>query len=413
MDSILNLQSSSINSQVPSSLSSPSCPSEPPDVGNWFSSYQYQSPNLDSHFTLQESDFRKHESERDEQQEEDFDKVRVQDEGIVREKLVQCDGTCDKDDIHNKDPCFTKNMDHCSSCSLFSEPPDIRNWFSSYVYESSVFDTSSLLSDEEVSEGNKCEEERFDFEVVNKDEGQSENVQPKVCVEHSSFDKTMEGDGSAGLKKKLTIANTSGLEKILQPCMEDEALQHSLVSTKDMETVNQNHGNPGCNGEAHLMSLDTDTCAMRPPKLVQKNDTTKEAESKAEIQAEKPNISTSLAKSFSIGSSTCTRNKENDGFVTTRKNSCKRSNDENSWKKQEMTLLQCSTSTGAVPLACEKSNVTKRKALTEATNLQQSNDMEITGKWQCPQKRKPDRGPALKQLRLERWVRRVGNTSPQ
>jgi hypothetical protein len=58
-----------------------------------------------------------------------------------------------------------------------------------------VFDTSSLLvlSDEEVSEGNKCGEERFDFEVVNEDEGQSDNVQPKVCVEHnSSFDKTME-----------------------------------------------------------------------------------------------------------------------------------------------------------------------------------------------------------------------------
>ncbi|WJX60501.1 hypothetical protein P8452_45703 [Trifolium repens] len=412
MDSIPNLQSS-INSQVPSSLSSPSCPSELPDVGNWFSSYEYHSPNLDSNFTLQESAFRRRGSQQqnEEEPEGDFDNVRVQDEGVVKEKVVQCGGTCDKEDNHNEE----KNLDHCSSCSLFSEPPDIRNWFSSYVYESSAFDTSSLLvlSDEEVYEGNKCGEERFNFEVVNKDEGQSENVQQRVCVEHnSSFDKTMEGDGSAGLKKHLTIANNPCLEKILQPCMEDEALQHSLVSTKDKLMVNQNHGSPGCNGEARLVSLDTDTCAMRPPKLVQKNDTAKEAESKAEIQAEKPNISTSLAKSFSNGSSTCTSNKENDGFVTTRKNSCKRSNDENSWKKPEKTLLQCSTSTGAIPLACEKSGVAKGKALTEATNLQQSNVMEITGKWQCPQKRKPDRGPALKQLRLERWVHKVGNISP-
>ncbi|CAJ2645872.1 unnamed protein product [Trifolium pratense] len=392
MDSIPNLQIS-IKPQVSSSLSSPSCPSEPPDVGNWFSSYEYQSPNLDSNFTLQDSDFSRRGSEQDEEHEEDFDRVRVQ----------------DKDDSHNEDPCFTKNLDHCSSCSLFSEPPDIRNWFSSYNYESSAFDTSSLLSDEEVSDGNKSEEERFNFEVVNKDEGQSENLQLKVCAErNSSFDKTMEGDGSARMKKNLTVADTSYLEKILQPCMEDKALQHSLGSTKHKETVNQNHRSSGCNGEARLMSLDTDTCAMRPPKLVQKNDTTKEAESKAE----KPDISSSLAKSFSTGSSTCTTNKENDGFVTTRKNSCKRSNDENSWKKPEKTLLQCSTSTGAVPLACEKSNVTKRKALTEATNLQQSNVMEIAGKWQCPQKRKPDHGPALKQLRLERWVRRVGNISP-
>jgi hypothetical protein len=132
-----------------------------------------------------------------------------------------------------------QNLDHCSSCSLFSgmrspcennlylaskmtsllffikcvniqlfqlalivialcdpwfsEPPDIRNWFSSYKYESSTFDISSILSNDEVSEGNKCGDERFDFEVVNKDEGQSENVQPKVCVDHnSSFDKNME-----------------------------------------------------------------------------------------------------------------------------------------------------------------------------------------------------------------------------
>ncbi|PIA30892.1 hypothetical protein AQUCO_05300018v1 [Aquilegia coerulea] len=32
---------------------------------------------------------------------------------------------------------------------------------------------------------------------------------------------------------------------------------------------------------------------------------------------------------------------------------------------------------------------------------------ENTGKWQCPQKPKPDVGPPLKQLRLTQWVRRV------
>lgn len=43
-------------------MSSLSCPSEPPDVGNWFSSYEYQSPNLDSNFTLEESSFGKRRS---------------------------------------------------------------------------------------------------------------------------------------------------------------------------------------------------------------------------------------------------------------------------------------------------------------------------------------------------------------
>jgi len=82
--------------------------SEPPDVGNWFSSYEYQSPNLDSNFTLEESAFRRQESQQDEKKEADFDKVRVQYEGVVREKLVQCGGTCDKDDNQKEDPCLLK-----------------------------------------------------------------------------------------------------------------------------------------------------------------------------------------------------------------------------------------------------------------------------------------------------------------
>jgi len=81
---------------------------ELPDVGNWFSSYEYQSPNLDSNFTLEESAFKIQESQQDEKKEADFDKARVQDEGVVREKLVQCGGACVKDDNHKEDPCLNK-----------------------------------------------------------------------------------------------------------------------------------------------------------------------------------------------------------------------------------------------------------------------------------------------------------------
>lgn len=68
-----------------------------------------------------------------------------------------------------------------------SEPPDIRNWFSSYVYESPEFDTCSILRDE-VSEENHCG--KFDFEV-GKADGPA-NGHLKGCVEHndSSNNKT-------------------------------------------------------------------------------------------------------------------------------------------------------------------------------------------------------------------------------
>lgn len=196
------------------------------------------------------------------------------------------------------------------------------------------------------------------------------------------------------MKKNVTIANISHLKKILQPCMQDKAQQHNLGPIVSEETLSPNQESPGCRR------------VMTPMKVVQKYDS-KEAKSKAQIQDDKLDISTSLATSFPAKKATCTREKENDGFVTTRKNSCTRANDENYVKKPEKVSLQFSTNTGTVSLASEKKGVTKRKALTEATNLQQSNATETTGKWQCPQKRKPYIGPALKQLRLERWVHRV------
>lgn len=67
-----------------------------------------------------------------------------------------------------------------------SEPPDIGNWFSSYVYESPESDTCSILRDE------VSEEKKFDFEVV--------NGQPKGCVEHnSSFNKNTKVNAKAAL----------------------------------------------------------------------------------------------------------------------------------------------------------------------------------------------------------------------
>ncbi|KAK7309072.1 hypothetical protein RJT34_05513 [Clitoria ternatea] len=376
MDSIPNLQA--FNSQVPSSHSSFACPSEPLDVGNWFSSYEYRSPDPDSNFGVEDSAFGGNDSQKDE---------------VVA-------GCVEHDYNHGEDQCFTKNLESPNSCSLLSEPPDIRNWFSSYVYESPLSDTSGLFRDE----GNECREERFDSEAVNEDESRSENGHRKGCFEHNSsrVENKKGDDDSAEMKKDLTIADASYSEKILQQCMEDKTVQHNLGPAKYEETLNLNHRSPG---RGHVMPLDTDISAMRPPKLSQKNDT-REAKSKAEIQNDKLDLRACLAKTFSTNS-TCASNKENDGFVTTRKNSGSGAKDEKTWRKPENILLEGSANTGTVPLACEKQAATKRKALSEATNIQQSNAVGITGKWQCPQIRKTNVGPAMKQLRLERWVRRI------
>lgn len=97
------------------------------------------------------------------------------------------------------------------------------------------------------------------------------------------------------------------------------------------------------------------------------------------------------------------------GFVTTRKNRCTVTEHEDSWKRPGGTLQESSRNKDSLNLPTgERDGFLKRKALTEVTNIQHSNAMEgVTGKWRCPQKSKPNRGPPLKQLRLERWVQRL------
>lgn len=80
------------------------CLSEPPDIGNWFSSYEYRSPGPDSNFSVEDSAFSEEETQRDGEEEEE--NVRVQGEGVAGENVVQCIRTCVKEDNHNEDQCL-------------------------------------------------------------------------------------------------------------------------------------------------------------------------------------------------------------------------------------------------------------------------------------------------------------------
>lgn len=89
------------------------------------------------------------------------------------------------------------------------------------------------------------------------------------------------------------------------------------------------------------------------------------------------------------------------GFVTTRKRKFTAKNDENSPKGPQ------ESSKATVPIVGGKEAVVRRKALADTTNFHHSPATMITGKWKCPQKRKPNVGPPLKQLGLEQWIRKL------
>lgn len=84
-----------------------------------------------------------------------------------------------------------------------------------------------------------------------------------------------------------------------------------------------------------------------------------------------------------------------DGFISTRKSRCRKGDKENSFRRLFDPMK-------------EGIAMGRRKVLSETTNIvQPCNSIGITGKWRCPQKTKPNLGPPLKQLRLEKWFHRA------
>ncbi|KAJ6327260.1 hypothetical protein OIU78_014190 [Salix suchowensis] len=112
-------------------------------------------------------------------------------------------------------------------------------------------------------------------------------------------------------------------------------------------------------------------------------------------------------------------NKENEGkeaqgngFVTTRKSRITKPNVEDSLDRdrQQQILSECPKGRGMTSRdgeRDEKDAAVKRKVLSEVSNLEHPDGIGVTGKWKCPQKSKPNLGPPMKQLRLERWVHRL------
>ncbi|XP_028762537.1 uncharacterized protein LOC114743612 isoform X2 [Neltuma alba] len=405
MDSFLSLPHR--NSQDPATSFSLSLPSEPPDVGNWFSSYEYKSPDPDSNVNFEDSAFQGCESEKDEEREKEevnYPKIRSDDEVVAEEKLSRT-STYFGDDKHNEDQSLAKPKDlDTFSClsALLSEPPDIRNWFSSYVYESPRSGTSSYFEDSVSSKENGREE--LNLVIREKDEHKvsSDNVDTEEDT----------GTGANQLSSRACFAKTSHLEKAVEPCkQQDRPSQHNVNPIRYEESMSLSHGSDGCKKE-HTLTLDMGKNCTRTPDSVHNTDM-KEATSKKMIKHENRGSSaTTPPKVFSEWKSTRSREKENidmtsmNGFVTARKNRDGGTKDENCGKETQKKSSSGLTKGGGDFTACKKEGDMKRKAFAEVTNIEVCNDMEVTGKWKCPRKGKPNVGPPLKQLRLEQWVHR-------
>ncbi|CAK7334371.1 unnamed protein product [Dovyalis caffra] len=433
--------------------------STPTDLRNWFPSYESESPVLDTADYFKESVIKERKPEKDgfaieesdnkrEKKAVDLSNCRNNNEIRAGEKL------CSKNSFGDvcEDRTLREISDSSQSSLFLSEPPDIRNWFPSYVYESPVLskDNGFLLGKTE------CEEDEF----ANQDSKLKKEMQLWKLRQKTSSDEREHSNGivksssslgnhiqEKSMNKVSPSQDTRDVEKEalsvldnlcheVEHSMEDESFpSHAIIPTKDVEKPSLNFDVPPFKQQQmqHLaqevgfvsVKSNVKSSNKTPTKLNRKKDFTNlEANAQAEVDL----VSSRGNMKFIQGvgaSSSCqsthgrSNNKRNEGkevqgndFVTTMKNRMTKRNDENSLDKhrQQHILLECTKSRGITSRGGEKDEkvvTVKRKVLSEVSNFENLDVIEVTGKWKCPQKSKPDRGPPTKQLRLERWVHRL------
>ncbi|KAL6552120.1 hypothetical protein OROGR_008274 [Orobanche gracilis] len=427
-----------IDSPVLSPVDSISVPSEPPDIRNWFSSYTYESPEL---YTLQDfqgfGDTCIEEVKKGKYGEsQPVDKSNY---GLLSAERKSSDKIIkhkESDEFeYSKSAALVTGSSE--SLSFSSEPPDIKNWFPSYLYEASPLGTAHdfTISDYKARENGmvfdvqkscrkdkrgmmdfvdaeesielptqrrtsnlvaKCpsstKDTKLDYQPVDKDVHRV-GLMPMpsmICRSTSAKAKRTESS-SLGSVEKLGLTNAYGKEN-------DMKLDCSLSEKTIPKLLNMENNIGGRDGKYVRKSLGRKD-------IVEKEDVHETASPGAlDLTVRRQDSWTRLADSRSIGK----ENKENElnenGFISTRNNS--KENSHNSTRHVQVQFE--SLRKGVKPaLRCPKNANMSRKVLSETSNFLSPGILESSGKWCCPQKKKPNLGPPLKQLRLEQWVRRV------
>lgn len=228
----------------------------------------------------------------------------------------------------------------------------------------------------------------------------------------------LQGGDGVGWNENSSAPNDSSFGRFFEQSSTAKVLQNAgLSSTKDVSGLNAE----GSQGKLEqpkgttFMPFDISrTAGSDDRRSSNKTCWRDSAQERLEVkvQTEAARVSTesnsklNLVNAVAVAKSTHDRSsgKENEdisekGFVTTRNMSFTRTTSEKSSRGSEVINKRRVLPAGV------KDGVRKTKVLAETTNFQHSNAMEVTGKWRCPQKSKPNIGPPLKQLRLEQWVR--------
>ncbi|KAI3918640.1 hypothetical protein MKX01_041960 [Papaver californicum] len=412
-----------------------SLPSEPIDVGNWFSSYIYDSPVIE---TGEESNCLV-------SGDNESEKIGLDFKLIVKKKVdfwelrnpIHKDGSAfgveselekqaidkGKTDLfvpkidenesfycnvveeqgHNLVP-FTddvdspQNVDGKFSCSSdLSEPPDIRNWFSSYVYESPILDTGDEIKGAVLGES---EVEKVGLGKVFSREKEDEH--PKHSTVGSVFccgDNEHRNHSAVKDKSISLITNTTENRSLTNKVVHE----HNLVSLKDdpapflsnIDSPQIPDSRISLGGDSILSKRKKSSSANREKENLHESNICKEnsqdlRNSSRFVRKRPPSCINSKEEEI--------RSAASNGFLSTKKHCTSKigGNVIKSTHRNNQVLGERQTTVTRRPFS-ERTNIFPNEAAAQ----------EITGKWKCPQKSKPDLGHPMKQQRLERWIHRL------
>ncbi|KAL1830492.1 hypothetical protein ACET3Z_000143 [Daucus carota] len=357
-------------------------------------------------------------------------------EKVGSEGYVGCENNIDIDDANQV-------ADMSDTLNFSSEPPDIKNWFSSYTYESPALDTSDEFRLSSYKKG-KTKQAGLHFGMSLKSEEENGIGTTTTPYNEASIGKQMDSAGSvkttSSVEEKRQDHKNWGINScstinppfkaISQQILKSNSASDSeAVSIEDVEFSDPNTREipktrkrkfPQNDFQKPFGALNSSGNEESSPRkslnrsiYVQEDSGGRSQSDKDMFVSPKSNLDF-IASRRSSSRTDMSNNKENDrascaasGFILARKNRSSRENDENSLIRPPTANSQSVKNGVKVSSAGNKAEYLNRRALTDTTNTQPSEVLGVTGKWKCPQKSKPNLGPPMKQLGLERWVRRL------
>ncbi|KAM3375505.1 putative protein isoform X2 [Capsicum galapagoense] len=309
---------------------------------------------------------------------------------------------------------------------LISEPPDIRNWFSSYVYESPKVDT---IEDFTIPDHEKDLDDKV---YMNEYSGSGElqdlrNSLVTAFIHDDEYQHQSVSKEAADGAKSTGVSNEMSLERInqhtpnyktMQNCKYDSPRYDMVIKDKTkgehLETISPQKNNCKVSCIINHSSYEGEKLYRHPIHRKDSAENSLKSEDSVEpaddVQPKNSSETSVLSQKLSKRQAEEITDKENhkndsreNGFRSTRKGRNNQVHKESPLPRP--AAVQSPLSGVTVASNCHRHGLT-RKALAETTNMNPS-ALETTGKWRCPQRTKPYVGPPLKQLRLERWVRRA------